>query len=493
MTDAVEPQIEHALRRAEDEWDVRELLGRYALWASADQDAVALDRHRGAGATADVDGAVVTAAERYASRFAASGSSPWFVHTLGPARVDLHGDHAVSTHYERVHGLGADGSVDLLGFGYGRWELARAAQGWVLERSRTRSTGRDDAMAVLREELPDVARRADVPTLAAPSGSAGARVQRLLDHFAIMNVIATYGMAADGNSASNVGDQYTVDTDVDIEGVMFMRGRAEVEAMIDDAPHQSLLPWAGHTMGPALIEIDGDTAVATHYARIYGRTSDASNDMVDPRATGDRGLWRFGYNRWDLVREADGRWRISTRVSRSPRHAEARDLLRRAVTSTGLHAASGAATGDLAHRTATVEDALAVERVITIVTMALDADAPDVVRARYADDAAILHESGSRSVDGVGTSPDAGESTTGHLVGPGSIVVRGDEASATQVVGVYERRPGAPNRVARLSWRRWDLRRAADGEWTITREESCAAGSAGAAALMRRGLRDAAG
>jgi len=127
---------------------------------------------------------------------------------------------------------------------------------------------------------------------------------------------------------------------------------------------------------------------------------------------------------------------------------------------------------------------LAVERVITTVTMALDADAPDAVHTHYAGGAVVVHD---------GAAPATGESTTGHLVGPGSITVRGDAASATQVVGVYERRPVEPNRVADLSWRRWDLQRAGDGSWSITREESCAAGSAGATALVRHGLSDAVG
>jgi SnoaL-like protein len=482
---------EEALRRAEDEWCARALLGRYALWASTAAGATELAVHCLAGATADVDGVEEPVLDGYTSRFAAAGgTSPWYVHTLGPARVDLDGDRAVSTHYERVHGPASDGSVELLGFGYGRWELARTADSWRLARSRTRSTGRDDAMAVLREELPDASGRAGVPVLGAPPGSVGARVQRLLDEFAILNVIATYGIAADGGSAANVGDLYTVDTDVDIEGAMFMKGRAGVEAMINDAPHQSLLPWAGHTMGPAIVDIEGDTATATHYARIYGRTSDASSDMVDPRATGDRGMWRFGYNRWHLVREADGRWRIATRVSRSPRHHEAQDLLRHAVTAPAPPPATAPASV-LDRRTAAIEDGLAVERVLTAYAMALDAGAPDAARAHFAHDATILHDGALRTVDEVGTSPLAGVDTIGHLVGPGTVTISGDAATATQVVGIYTRPPGHGPRVARLSWNRWELRRASDGAWIVTREESCAAGSAAATELVRRGLDDA--
>ena len=394
----------------------------------------------------------------------------------------------MSTHYERVHGKTADGSIDLLGFGYGRWELAHIADGWVLERSLTRSTGRDDAMMLLRQELPDASDRADVHSLFAPAGSVAARVQRLLDQLAIANVIATYGMAADGGAATNVGDLYTVDTEVDIEGVMFMKGRANVEAMIEGAAHQSLLPWAGHTMGPALVDVDGDTATATLYARIYGRTAGPSNDIADLRAVGDRSMWRFGYNRWHLVRETDGRWRIAARVSRSPRHHEARELLRRAVTLPAPSRSPSAPTSDLDRRTAALEDACAVERMLTTYTMALDAHASEVARALLADDATIVHDGVARSVADVVSSTAADESTIGHLVGPGNVAVRGDTASATQVVAVYERRHGQPNRVARLAWTRWDLRRTHDGAWSITIEESCAAGSRDATAVVRRGL-----
>jgi hypothetical protein len=486
MTDVSDQVVAEALGRAEDQWRVRGLLGLASLSASARAGTGPLTERAVDGATTDVDGRIVPARDGAAPHLAHE-ASPWYVHTLGPARVDLHHDRAVSTHYERIHGASVDGGVDLLGFGYGRWDLVRAADGWRLEHSRVRSTGRSDSMDVLREELPAVLDRADEPTVRAPGHSAGARVQRLLDHFAIANVVATYGIAADGGAAKHVGDQYTIDTDVDIEGEMFMRGRGEVEAMIEDAPHQSLLPWAGHTMGPALVDIDGDTATATLYARIYGRISGASNEMADPRAIGDRALWRFGYNRWHLVRDVDGRWRIATRVSRSPRHPDARALLRQAVTAGDPPPPPPTSPSGLEQRLAAIEDSLAVDQAVTMVTMALDAHDPHAVRSLYADDVTITVDGTDRVLPDL-ESTAAAESVIGHLVGPGSVSVRGDDASSTQLMGVYERPKGSPSRLARLAWHRWELRRGAAGGWTITREESWRAGSAGAEALVARAI-----
>jgi hypothetical protein len=51
------------------------------------------------------------------------------------------------------------------------------------------------------------------------------------------------------------------------------------------------------------IVLDGDTAVATSYSRLYRR--DGDNFRV----------WRVGANRWEFVRTADG-WRVKNRVNR---------------------------------------------------------------------------------------------------------------------------------------------------------------------------------
>jgi hypothetical protein len=83
----------------------------------------------------------------------------------------------------------------------------------------------------------------------------------------------------------------------DVDGGL-MQSRADVEAMVLGRGHQRLLPNCAHTIGPAAVRVDGDTAIAVGYSRIYHRQAD---DFV---------LFRIGCNRWDLSREADG-WRIA--------------------------------------------------------------------------------------------------------------------------------------------------------------------------------------
>ena len=74
-----------------------------------------------------------------------------------------------------------------------------------------------------------------------------------------------------------------------------------------------------HTMGPFVIdvEVDGDSATAVGYVRVY--ISDA--DGRDPR------LWRIGYTSLQLRRTAGG-WRIAHRLSRSLGADEGAEVLR---------------------------------------------------------------------------------------------------------------------------------------------------------------------
>ncbi len=99
----------------------------------------------------------------------------------------------------------------------------------------------------------------------------------------------------------------------DVDGGL-MESRADVEAMVLGRGHQRLLPNCAHTIGPAVVRVDGDTAVAVGYSRIYHRQAD---DFV---------LFRIGCNRWDLQRAADG-WRIARRTTRVLGSDEAQAVL----------------------------------------------------------------------------------------------------------------------------------------------------------------------
>jgi ketosteroid isomerase-like protein len=141
-----------------------------------------------------------------------------------------------------------------------------------------------------------------------------ARVEALEDELAVTRTIVEYGFAVDTGDASATGALYTEDAVFDVDGGFVMQGRADVEAMVLGRGHQRLLPNCAHTIGPAVVRVDGDTAVAVGYSRIYHRQAD---DFV---------LFRIGCNRWELQREVDG-WRIARRTTRVLGSEEAQAVL----------------------------------------------------------------------------------------------------------------------------------------------------------------------
>jgi uncharacterized protein (TIGR02246 family) len=142
-----------------------------------------------------------------------------------------------------------------------------------------------------------------------------ARMQVLEDELAIARTIVAYGFAVDSGDGSATGELFTDDAVFDVDGDFVMRGRAAIEAMVlDDHGHQRLLPDCAHTIGPAVVRVDGDHATAVGYSRIYLRRD------------GDIGLFRLGCNHWDLHRSSDG-WRIARRITRAVGSAEAQAVL----------------------------------------------------------------------------------------------------------------------------------------------------------------------
>ncbi|MBY0279919.1 nuclear transport factor 2 family protein [Candidatus Binatia bacterium] len=144
------------------------------------------------------------------------------------------------------------------------------------------------------------------------------RVAALEDELAIHRLIVTYGFAVDTGDAAATGALFTEDGLYDVDTTLVMHGRSGVEEMVRGVRHQSLLPNCAHTIGPAVVCVDGDRAVATAYSRIYKRDGDAI------------GLWRLSFNRFELERH-DGRWQIACRTTRMLGHDEAHGLFARAL------------------------------------------------------------------------------------------------------------------------------------------------------------------
>lgn len=143
------------------------------------------------------------------------------------------------------------------------------------------------------------------------------RVQALEDELAIHRVIVRYGLAVDVGDADGAAATFTEDTIYDVD-VGLMRGRDGVRQMVRSERHQSMVGHCAHQIGPAVVEIQGDRAVATGYSRVY-----LNKD-------GGIQVYRVSLNHWELERR-DGQWLIAHRTTRLLGHAEARRVFETAL------------------------------------------------------------------------------------------------------------------------------------------------------------------
>lgn len=164
------------------------------------------------------------------------------------------------------------------------------------------------------------------------------RVGALEDELAVHRLIVTYGFAVDTGDADATGDLFTADTIYDVDTTLVMEGRDGVRDMVRGPRHQALLPNCAHTIGPAVVEVDGDRAVATAYSRIYLRDGRRDEPREGRRDESGIALWRLSFNRFELVRR-DGRWWIARRTTRLLGHEEAQGLFRRALPGAEAHRA----------------------------------------------------------------------------------------------------------------------------------------------------------
>jgi hypothetical protein len=139
------------------------------------------------------------------------------------------------------------------------------------------------------------------------------RLRAVEDELAIHRLIVRYGLAVDTGDAPRTGAVFADDGVYDTD-VLMMNGRADVEAMIRGARHQGMVGRCAHQIGPAVVKVDGDTAAAVGYSRVY-----LANDA-------GIGVYRVSVNRWELERSG-GDWRIRRRVTRLLGHDEARSVL----------------------------------------------------------------------------------------------------------------------------------------------------------------------
>ncbi|MCV7229544.1 nuclear transport factor 2 family protein [Mycolicibacterium komossense] len=146
-----------------------------------------------------------------------------------------------------------------------------------------------------------------------------ARLRQLEDERDIGRLIASYGPLVDSADADGVAALWDADGSYDVEGWR-MNSSADVHAMVSSPSHRELVA-AGccHFLGPTVVTVTGDSAVAVCESLVLLRSRHDSPDRVDGEAwrsaPRDYGVWRATANHFVLHRR-DGKWRIAVRTSR---------------------------------------------------------------------------------------------------------------------------------------------------------------------------------
>ena len=143
------------------------------------------------------------------------------------------------------------------------------------------------------------------------------RVRVLEDELAIHRVIVRYGFAVDVGDPERTASVFAPDGVYDAD-VRLMTGRGEVSDMVRGERHQDMVGRCAHQIGPAVVRVDGDRAMALGYSRVYLLRDGAI------------GVYRVSYNCWHLERRGS-QWQIVHRRTRLLGHHDAK-----AVFETGI-------------------------------------------------------------------------------------------------------------------------------------------------------------
>jgi hypothetical protein len=146
-----------------------------------------------------------------------------------------------------------------------------------------------------------------------------ARVQRLEDERDIQRLIASYGPCVDAANSDGAAGLWAEDGSYDVEGWR-MNNREDVRAMVGSAAHRELVAGGCcHFLGPTVVTVDGDEAVALCESLVLLRAPRADPDRLDHAAwrsaPSEYVVWRAAANHFQLRRGGDG-WQIVARKSR---------------------------------------------------------------------------------------------------------------------------------------------------------------------------------
>lgn len=142
------------------------------------------------------------------------------------------------------------------------------------------------------------------------------RLQHIEDERAIERLIASYGPLVDAGDADATAALWCDDGVYDVENWL-MQGRDDIAAMVRSPGHQELINGGCvHFLGPAVVTIDGDDAVAV-----------CASTLLVKRESGYQ-VARGGANYFHLRRGSEVSWRIVKRITRRlDGTAESRTLL----------------------------------------------------------------------------------------------------------------------------------------------------------------------
>ena len=125
------------------------------------------------------------------------------------------------------------------------------------------------------------------------------RLQALEDQQAIYQVVCGYGYSVDGCNADSVGERYVEDGVYAVGDRPSWIGRDAIAAITREAGHLKLVgAGCAHLSTLPFVVIEGDRAVATCHT------------MVPMHGENGFFIGRLSASRIELVREADGAWRI---------------------------------------------------------------------------------------------------------------------------------------------------------------------------------------
>lgn len=366
-----------------------------------------------------------------------------------PSLIRVSGGEATARHYVLEYDLARARLIDLR---YGLWRFHRADDRWSIVDVAEVSAGDGRVLEFLADGLDR-----DFAAVRVPPGDTGetddSELQRATDADAIRAMLAAYGLAADAGDADLVGALYTPDAVVDIGGDQIYAGREPMMDMIAGRFHRSLLPWAGHTMGPSLVSVDADRAVSLHIGRTYG---------PPPRSVTDLSAWnrhpfRYSVNRWTLVR-GDPEWQVAERISRPVPGTEWRALLADGVRAWRENSVSGGERSDY----------LDTRRALDVVTAAaFTLSAGGVIGGWPFTGDAHLDIDGRRVRAAAMTAGlDLPHPCVGLLPTSGSARVDGNSATVSDLLMTYVDDDSGRIGPVRTDFCRWDLLREGDS-WAV--------------------------